>query len=680
METTTDRITRYLLKRSRRQAVLDLYESASVAGLLESRFLGEDEKGGTAWSISEKALNLLTGDTEADRKIIGRALGRARPVQPAVDDDGVCFPGDQDIDDQASVAKDSVLSEHRCLKQGKGEAGGFGGLSAGHDQPGQGGLATVRMLSLLREHLPPPNPVQVAVALLLARAVGTSLRSPAALLAVLRRPAPFVLVKVPVDQFERRFGMMLEDGLVVPFRCELTDVLKGMPISDRYQEKWRTKSHRSVATLSGRAASKASEKILRRNLADVLLGEACPIVVADQTPLLLSPLLATSPDLVLACEGIDRDLIVELLQVCLGIAPKHAVAAMDRLAFDPAGLGLDDLALTVRPGRDVAAIIGVLDVLAERNRSATAGEDGGDADDRRSDTGSGSSSRGTGGSSRTAKDKAASFAGEVVEPEPFEEPAGGGQGGQKPLEVRPRRPPLRIENLAGYGEARTWATELKDDLTLWREGALDWDEMSTRLLLSGPPGTGKTTFARALGNTLQVPMIATSVANWLEPGYLGDVLKRITATFDTAKLRAPCILFIDEIDNIGNRGGDGRNKQYDDYWTSLINRLLELLDGALKTEGIIVVGATNLPDRIDPALLRSGRLEKHVMIPPPDTDALAGILAHHLGEDLGDVLASAPKPGLAFAPTASGGEGRAPPPAPSLSENHDNATRGPGHG
>src|SRR3546814_7455461 len=70
-------------------------------------------------------------------------------------------------------------------------------------------------------------------------------------------PAPFVLVKVPVDQFERRFGMMLEDGLVVPFRCELTDVLKGMPISDRYHEKWRTRSHRSFATLSGREIGRA---------------------------------------------------------------------------------------------------------------------------------------------------------------------------------------------------------------------------------------------------------------------------------------------------------------------------------------------------------------------------------------------------------------------------------------
>jgi len=161
------------------------------------------------------------------------------------------------------------------------------------------------------------------------------------------------------------------------------------------------------------------------------------------------------------------------------------------------------------------------------------------------------------------------------------------------------------------------------------------------MLLSGPPGTGKTTFARALCNTLQVPLIVTSVASWLEPGYLGDVLKRMSAVFEAARETAPCIVFIDEIDAIGSRGS-GRGKRDDDYWSTLITRLLELLDGALKSEGVIVVGATNLPDKIDAALLRSGRLERHVMIPPPDVQALAGILAHHLGSDLAAVLATAP--------------------------------------
>jgi SpoVK/Ycf46/Vps4 family AAA+-type ATPase len=133
-------------------------------------------------------------------------------------------------------------------------------------------------------------------------------------------------------------------------------------------------------------------------------------------------------------------------------------------------------------------------------------------------------------------------------------------------------------------------------------------------------------------------LIATSVARWLEPSSLGEVLAAMNATFEHASRSAPCILFIDEVDNIGNRGRS--NRPYDDYWSSLVNRVLELLDGAAKTEGVIVVGATNRPDKIDPAILRSGRLEKHILIPAPDTDALVQIIAHHLGSDLDAVMNS----------------------------------------
>lgn len=119
-----------------------------------------------------------------------------------------------------------------------------------------------------------------------------------------------------------------------------------------------------------------------------------------------------------------------------------------------------------------------------------------------------------------------------------------------------------------------------------------------------------------------------------------------------ARGNAPVILFIDEIDNIGSRFG-GKREQYDDYWRSLINRLLELLDGTSKTEGVIVVAATNLPEKIDPALLRSGRLEKHVAIPMPDTEDLVGILAHHLGADLPEVLATASSASAKACETAS---------------------------
>ena len=100
----------------------------------------------------------------------------------------------------------------------------------------------------------------------------------------------------------------------------------------------------------------------------------------------------------------------------------------------------------------------------------------------------------------------------------------------------------------------------------------------------------------------------------------------------------------DEIDGIGRRG---EKNDYDDYWNSVVNKLLELIDGTMKSEGLIIVGATNRPGVIDPAIRRSGRLETHIEIPLPDVDALVGILAHHLRADLADLIATrqAPQPG-----------------------------------
>jgi len=197
---------------------------------------------------------------------------------------------------------------------------------------------------------------------------------------------------------------------------------------------------------------------------------------------------------------------------------------------------------------------------------------------------------------------------------------------------------VRVETLRGFGAATAWALGLKVDLADYLGGELPWSQMSTKLLLSGPPGTGKTTFARALCNTLQIPLVVTSVSTWLQGEYLHDVLGRMADTFAEARRHAPCILFIDEIDGIGQRASASR--PYADYWNACVNKLLELLDGAMKTDGVIVVGATNRPTEIDEAIRRSGRLETHIEIPRPDIPTLAGILAHHLGSDLDAVTTS----------------------------------------
>ena len=147
-----------------------------------------------------------------------------------------------------------------------------------------------------------------------------------------------------------------------------------------------------------------------------------------------------------------------------------------------------------------------------------------------------------------------------------------------------------------------------------------------------------------------MPLFASSVTTWLRESYLSSVLSAMSVAFEEAQARRPAILFIDECDAIGRR--QSHDRDFGEYWNALVNRMLELLDGAVRTEGVIVVGATNRPDRIDEALTRSGRWETQVTIPMPDRAALTGILAHHLGRGLPQIIATAPPGGGGGTPLA----------------------------
>ena len=113
---------------------------------------------------------------------------------------------------------------------------------------------------------------------------------------------------------------------------------------------------------------------------------------------------------------------------------------------------------------------------------------------------------------------------------------------------------ILLGDLAGYGEAKTWGLELAQDLELWRQGRLSWAEVDHRaVVLAGPPGTGKTSFAGVLAATLRVPLIATSVAEWNARDNLSGTLRRMQAVFEQAVTQAPSILFVDELDGISSR-------------------------------------------------------------------------------------------------------------------------------
>lgn len=643
METLTDRITRYLLGRIRRLSVLDLYERAAVVGLLEADFIIEgDETSGTIWRVPEQSLRLLDAEPVKMRAELERRLGKAPYKTTTLDVLMQDLPGEPPPKKVGSGGR-TESKRNTSTAAARLKPTSVNATSAPEKSPS----ASTRFLALLREHIAPPSVAHVAVALLVARAVGSSVPDLWSLSEILRHPGAFVLIKVPVGRFERRFGQMLEDGLILPYWTKLEDVHRSRPLSDGYGERRRRKTRKTIKTLAGSDVPKAVEQFLSRLLVDALLERSAPVILADETKSALPPFVSMTADLVLETGGLDHELVAELLHICCGIAPKRSLRQIEKIALDLEGLSVDTLALAIRPGRGLEYILSVLKVLGERARAAKSSDD--DDEDRGSGRGSDRSGRPKVKSRfliEDGDDPPKSVDGiDVVQPvKPDEASRKEGSGGASADPVaseHSRLRPLRVETLSGYGDARDWALDLKTDLQLWRDGGLAWHEMSTKLMLSGPPGTGKTTYARALCNTLQVPLLVTSVASWLEPGYLGDVLKRMSSAFELARDNAPVILFIDEIDNIGSRFG-GKREQHDDYWRSLINRLLELLDGTAKTDGVIVVAATNLPEKIDPALLRSGRLERHVAIPLPDMEALTGILAHHLGADLAGVLASAP--------------------------------------
>jgi DNA polymerase III delta prime subunit len=192
-----------------------------------------------------------------------------------------------------------------------------------------------------------------------------------------------------------------------------------------------------------------------------------------------------------------------------------------------------------------------------------------------------------------------------------------------------------LEGSFGYGLATEWATDLAADYQLWQSGKLDWMEVADRaLLLSGPPGTGKSTFPQLVAQSLDVPLIETSVAEWNAHKNLSGTLVQMRSVFASVR-ESGGILFIDEMDGIGRR--DQADDSYRSYWEQIVNQLLTLVSEAISTPGVVLIGATNYPDRIDPALLRSGRLERHIHIALPDASARAGIIQQYAKIELTEV-------------------------------------------
>ena len=188
-------------------------------------------------------------------------------------------------------------------------------------------------------------------------------------------------------------------------------------------------------------------------------------------------------------------------------------------------------------------------------------------------------------------------------------------------------PSVRFDDVAGQDSAKREVSEILDFLKQPERFAKVGAEAPRGVLLMGPPGTGKTLLARALAGEAGVPFFNISASEFIEV-FVGVGASRVRHMFEEAKKRAPCIIFIDELDSVGRVRGTGFGGGHDEREQTL-NQILSEMDGFSGREAIVVLAATNRPDVLDPALLRPGRFDRHVTLELPDTKARHAILKVH---------------------------------------------------
>ena len=216
---------------------------------------------------------------------------------------------------------------------------------------------------------------------------------------------------------------------------------------------------------------------------------------------------------------------------------------------------------------------------------------------------------------------------------------------------------VTFENVAGLDEAKEEVMEVVDFLKNPKKYTSLGGKIPKGVLLVGPPGTGKTLLAKAVAGEAGVPFFSISGSDFVEM-FVGVGASRVRDLFKQAREKAPCIVFIDEIDAIGRARGRGAMQGGNDERENTLNQLLVEMDGFSTDKGVILMAATNRPDVLDKALLRPGRFDRQIGIDRPDLKGREAIFEVHLkniksGPEISAVTLAEMTPGFAGADIAN---------------------------
>ncbi|WP_320200367.1 hypothetical protein RMR16_013585 [Agrobacterium sp. rho-13.3] len=330
----------------------------------------------------------------------------------------------------------------------------------------------------------PPLVSNIVAALVLSRAIENSRMPFSRIARAAVMTAPVVSLQAPIAGFEQAMRRLIETQGFIPGGA--LNGIDGEYVFDDGVFDGSAQSSRIYVQFMGQSVHRLTASALQRRLVNALTRDYPVVAIAERADQIPSD-INIAADIDLTSGWLDYPFISAMIETVHGASGLEALQQWVK-AYDAHYLTIDDVVLAFRPGRSAGEVIAVLASLTERNRIAA--RDGDDDDD---ETSSGHEKKASKSKDSTGSDKANENGGkwkrdkpsgaEVIQPQPRES----GEGD---------RPALAVETPSGYGKASTWALDLKADLVDYLAGTLAWSDMSVKLLLSGPPGTGKTTFAK----------------------------------------------------------------------------------------------------------------------------------------------------------------------------------------